>query len=638
MLSIFKKTSPGTGQGRDGSQAAAGTDRDSDGPNIVLRRHVDFIEHQIRWRWLMDSYEGGDRYRNAVYGPDRKGLPCRNLFRHTREYPDPQQFPNSSSFMNGGYPGLAPNNSGTDPGMYGAFPGMLGADPAATAQDDCYETRRARTPPPEFVAEAVGIHLSKVYDQEVTREGQTDLTEWWEDVDGCGTPIDDWMRETVAPLLLVLGCLDVCLDHPKAPAGQTVNTRADEQALGLDACCASVILPENMVWWRLGQDRRYTECLVREYADPSDRVDVDKKGNLTDPDAKNAAGTLWRQNYIRFRHWTATESTLYNFDGDKVLEPPVPHNFGRVPIIRLIDQKKHRSLTVGKSRYEAIAELQRAYYNLDSELILSDSLQAHPLLSGSKNMCKADNTLSIGPNFILPIDITPDGTVIHWEYVSPSKDPADSLRKNKQDMVDMKDRLACLTKPAGVSQGSGAGGGSSTVSQSGVSKQLDAVTGHKVLTAIAQSLAKAERFIAEYAMLVLRNGPPTPADMESLSVTYPAKFDLQSAGELTDGLAKIQTTAASAGNLPETEGDGLKAAMRQLLPGQGDEDYASKDAEIEELMAKKATDKQQQREAGYQDRSNVFGGGVGSSEQAAGSDPTGQSAGTQVGNMIPAVE
>ena len=57
----------------------------------------------------------------------------------------------------------------------------------------------------------------------------------------------------------------------------------------------------------------------------------------------------------------------------------MPHNFGRVPIVRLIDLKKHRTRNVGKSRYEAIAEYQREFYNRDSELILSDTLQAHPV-------------------------------------------------------------------------------------------------------------------------------------------------------------------------------------------------------------------------------------------------------------------
>ena len=95
------------------------------------------------------------------------------------------------------------------------------------------------------------------------------------------------------PALLVLGCIDVCLDHPKAPPGETIDTRADELRLGLDKCVASYILPENMVWWRLDAAGRYLECLVREYQNPSDRIDHDKNGNAIDPeDAGNARRSL----------------------------------------------------------------------------------------------------------------------------------------------------------------------------------------------------------------------------------------------------------------------------------------------------------------------------------------------------------
>ena len=219
-----------------------------EGKLVVQRRHVDWLEHQIRWRWLMDSLEGGDRYRNAVYGPDRRGLPCRNLFRHKREYPDAQQFPNYYQGF-GGF--LANINANAMTTANGPYPGQLGADQAATAMDSDYELRRSRTPVPEFVAEAVEIHLGKVYDQEVSRDGPDDLKEWWKDVDGCGTPIDDYMRETIAPLLLVLGTIDVVIDFPKAPPGQVVVTKADEQRLGLDKVIASYILPMNMVWWRV---------------------------------------------------------------------------------------------------------------------------------------------------------------------------------------------------------------------------------------------------------------------------------------------------------------------------------------------------------------------------------------------------
>jgi hypothetical protein len=649
MFNFLNRTSPspGLGTGRAGSKTGAdhhqsraqaiSCDLETDGRNVVRRRHVDFLEHQIRWRWLLDSYEGGDRYRNAVYGPDRKGLPCRNLFRHRREYPEPQPFP----VVYGGFGGGVAAASGEMQSVgFGPYPGMLGADPAATAQDDDYELRRARTPVPEFVAEAVEIHLSKVYDQEVTREGPTDLTEWWKDVDGRGTPIDDWMRETVAPLLLVLGCLDICLDHPKAPPGERIETRADELRLGLDKCVASYILPQNMVWWRCDDAGRYVECLVREYEDPSARIDVDENGTVVDSDGPGKIGEAWRKNYVRYRHWKSDESVLYNFSGDEVIDR-IPHSFGRVPIVRLVDLKKHRTPTIGKSRYEAIAELQREYYNRDSELILSDTLQAHPLLSGPEDYCKADNTLSIGPGYLLPKKKNPEsGAYEGWEYTSPPKDPAASLRTNKQDLIDMKDRRACLIKPAGAAAGSGAGQGGWTVAQSGISKQLDAAAGHKLLGSIAKSLARAERFIAETALLVLRGRPATLSEREAVRVIYPARFELFSASELIDGLTRMQQSFQSAGTAPQTEGLGYKSIIRQLLLGLPDEEYAALDQEIDSMLAKKSKIQGQPSEpgpGGISSQAEVFAGD-GSATGAGGEDPSGESASTMIGNMIPSVE
>ena len=135
-----------------------------------------------------------------------------------------------------------------------------------------------------------------------------------------------------------------------------------------------------------------------------------------------------------------------------------------------------------------------------------------------------------------------------FEYVSPPKDPAESLRKNKDDLIDAKDRRACLQKPAGA-----ANAGAGTVSQSGLSKELDAHSGHKLLTSIAKSLAKAERFLAEYALLVLRLKDVTPEDRESYTIRYPSRFELHDAGTLIDNTTKLQLILTSVGNAPETE-------------------------------------------------------------------------------------
>jgi hypothetical protein len=354
------------------------------------------------------------------------------------------------------------------------------------------------------------------------------------------------------------------------------------------------------------------------------------------PDDTGQIGESWRRNYVRYRLWRSNESILYSYDGDKIFER-VPHNFGRVPIVRLIDVKKHRTPTVGKSRYEAIAELQREYYNRDSELILSDTLQAHPLLSGAEDFCKADNTLSVGPGYVLPKKKNPEnGSYEGWEYVSPPKDPAESLRQNKQDLVDMKDRRACLTKPAGASSSAG---GSSTVSQSGVSKQLDQNTGHKLLGSIAKSLAKAERFVAEYALMVLRGKPIQAAVRETIQVAYPARFELNDADTLILGTTQLQAVMGACGNAPNTERELIQAAIRQLLVGLDDDEYKVLDDEIEVLVETKSQLKEQIHEmasAAILDRASAMQGS-GSAEQAGGDDPTGQNGGTIISNMIPSV-
>jgi hypothetical protein len=303
-----------------------------------------------------------------------------------------------------------------------------------------------------------------------------------------------------------------------------------------------------------------------------------------------------------------------------------------------MDLKKHRTPTIGKSRYEAIAELQREYYNRDSELILSDTLQAHPLLSGPEDYCKADNTLSIGPGYVLPKKKSSEnGSYEGWEYTSPPKDPSASLRQNKQDLIDLKDRRACLTKPAGVTTGSGGGYGGSTVAQSGISKQLDAAAGHKLLASIAKSFARSERFIAEYAMLVLRDRAITCEERDEIRVVYPSRFELFSASELIDGFTRLQVSFKSAGAAPKTEALGYKSIIRQLLLGLPDEEYAALDAEIDQLLKEKGGSAGPSTEllpAGITDLSEAFDGS-GSSEAGGGTDPTGLSAGTMVGNFIP---
>ena len=509
--------------------------RDLDDREPWRRRHPEWEEFQVRWRWLQDSLEGGERYRNAVYGTDRRGLPIRNLIRHKREYPDPREVGSGAPFMN------------------------LTAEPPGTyASDDDYELRRARTPVPDFTAEAITRHLERVFAREVERDGPDELKAWWADVDGQGTPIDAWISETAAPLLLACGNLDVLFDRPEAPEGQPVATEADVRRLGLDRCVATHVLPDNVVWWRLNADGTYAEATVRER------------------DGRGAE---------RLRHWTPAGWTLYGVGGEPIATGE--HRHGRVPLVRCFTGRKGRCNNVGVPRYEVVAELQREYYNRDSELILSDTTQAHPLLQGPEDYVQADGTIPIGPSWLLPKKKnTQGGTASYegFEVVDFPKGGAESIRLNKADLRDGIDRSTAQVKPAGTTGG--------TVAQSGVSKQIDQQGLNGRLAKVAGWLRQAELQFARMALTVLHAGDVTKVDaaMAEVEVVYPTQFDLESVQELADAQAAIRDGLADAADLPHVTEAFLCKLVRVALPGRSDEEYEELEAEIEAAVARRAAE------------------------------------------------
>lgn len=499
------------------------------------RRHPEWAEFATRWRWLQDSLEGGERYRNAVYGMDRRGLPVRNLIRHKREYPDPRDVGTAAPPMN-----LMPEA----PGTY--------------ASDDDYELRRARTPVPAFTAEAITRHLERVFAREVERDGPDELKAWWGDVDGMGTPVDAWMSETVAPLLLSCGNLDVLFDRPAAPEGAEVATEADVRRLGLNRCVASHVLPENVVWWRLGPDGRYAEALVLE----------------RDPEAPDGE---------RLRHWTADGWTLFA-KGGKV-ESAGAHRHGVVPLVRAFTGRKGRCRNVGVPHYEVVAELQREFYNRDSELILSDTTQAHPLLQGPEDFVQADGTIPIGPSWLLPKKKNSTGgsaTYEGFDVVEFPKGGAESIRLNKGDLREAVDRATAQVKPAGATGG--------TVSQSGVSKQIDQQALHGRLAKVAGWLRQAELLFARMALQVLHAGDAAKVEtaMAAVKVVYPTQFELQSVQELADAQAAIRDGLADAADLPRVTEAFLCKLARVALAGHSDDEYEGWEEEIRAAVEARA--------------------------------------------------
>jgi hypothetical protein len=365
------------------------------------------------------------------------------------------------------------------------------------------------------------------------------------------------MAETIAPLLLVLGQLDLFMDHPPVPESEVIETKADIQRLHLDRCLASYILPENMLWWKLDtSSNRYVECLVQEAHEEED-------GQIE----------------VRYRYWTDSKSILYSIEGEEL--SATPHSFGRVPIVRVFDRRKPRCRNIGQSRYESVAERQREYYNRDSELILSDTTQAHPLLQGPEDYVQADGTIPIGPSWLLPKKKNTNGSSASYEgfdIVNFPKEGAESIRKNKADIRDDVDRDSSLVSPAGRDG----------LAQSGLSKAIDYSDGNNRLAKIAKVLSRAEQCAAELALLVLYDGPPPP-DQDEIAIVYPTEFDLFTTSDVASAAANFQNLVAHAGVLPMTEGLLLSRLIRLCLPGLSDALYAQCDTEIKAYLVERTS-------------------------------------------------
>lgn len=515
---------------------------------LIKKRHPEWSEHQRRWRWLADSLEGGNRYRHADYTVDPTAV-----------------VGNGSSYAPWYNYGVDPTTSQPYPVAYRQIVDRnLIPHQRETAGDgrDVYVMRLARTPVPRLVERAVETHLAKVYGKEVRREGPDALTTWWADCDGRGTEIDRWVREAFAPLFLVLGQLDVCFDHPPAPEGAKVVSKADQRKYGLDTAVATVILPENMVWWRL--DKRgasYEECLVFERHDDGRAC---------------------------YRHWTADESNAYDPEGNWLKEYSAPHPYKAVPVVRVFDRRLARQRNTGKSRYESVAEYQRAVYNAESERILSDVQQSHAQLMGPEEFCQSDSEIPIGPDRILPKKRNQNGSSVSYEpfeYLDPPKGAQEALREHVNDFKDEADRDSALLKPAGQNS-------RESTSQSGVSKVADQQDGNAVLGSIAESLEAAEQRLAAFALRVLTDGNATDADLAEIEVVYPRQFDLFTSADLAAGLDDIQRAAQMGGALPQTEAEYLTRKVTLDLPGLPDDRLAVLRGEIEGYLARAASAEQ----------------------------------------------
>lgn len=512
---------------------------------LIARRHPEWLEHQRTQRWLADSHEGGDRYRYADYTLDPTDTSAASVAVPWYRL-GPIDF-TAAAAASLDYQRIVDRN---------LVPHRRETSPEGR---DLYALRLARTPVPELLARTVETHLAKVFARGVHREGPDRLEAWWRNVDGRGTDVRRWMEEVLASALMVHGQADVVVEHPRAPEGARVDTRADALALGLEGAVVRYVLPENVVWWSLETTGAYREALVLERG----------------PD-----GAAW------WRHWTAEASNRYSPEGDWIEDGSYDHGFGVAPIVRVFDRRKPRCENTGRPRFQEVAELQRAVYNGTSELVLGDVQQSHARLQLPEDLINEGGLIAAGPDGVLPMRklIGPSGQVSGYQgasYLDPPKTAQDALRTHVEDFRDQADRAGALLKPAGLaSRGSTA--------QSGVAKVADQQDANAVLCRIAEVLEEAETTIARLVLTVLADGRPRPGDLDAVQVEYSRQYDLYTAEDVAAALDAIQRAAAQAGSLPGVEAALIDRLAALTLPGRGEDVAASQQAEIQAFTTRAA--------------------------------------------------
>jgi hypothetical protein len=508
---------------------------------FIRQRHVEYEEYVQTTRWILDTLEGAEAYKDGSYGVDARGKELRNLWRQQREYPIRE------TLLRGE---LGPNPFSSSLDEVGE---------RRIVEDQQYETRRRRTPTPNYLSTLIEKMMSKIFKRPVRRDGPPDLLAWADNIDGRETSIGEWMQDTLMPLLIALGMIDLVFRRPHRPADEPAMFDDRSTAAPEQQCMVDYALPEDVLWWRLDYTGKYyVEVNVRErHIINGNEVDL-------------------------ICHWTHKDWTIYDQEGK--VQAKGMHGFGVVPVVRIFDRRRYRREHSANSRMGPVCDLSREYYNEESELISNQTMQNCPLLEGPA-LAGADDpqTVPVGAGYMIRRErAIMQGEDTGHKYIAPQTGPAEFTRSRLQDLIGRMEAAVSMTAPAGM-VGHQKG---SIVAQSGVSKSYDQAEGSEYLAGVSRVGETAEYTVHYFALIVLRGSfRKAAADIKLIKIVYPKEFNLLS----FDQFAAIVTTMveyinSGLGKIPADEKATLRRLIRMKHPDMGPDDLKEIDKQIDTLV------------------------------------------------------
>jgi hypothetical protein len=208
-------------------------------------------------------------------------------------------------------------------------------------EDGEYPKRKEQARYHNYAATLVDFYARKIFGGSgVAREcGDEGLTQWWDDVDGAGTSMSDFLRQSLAKAL-ASGHVGLLADKSReAPTGPA---RADEKA----RVFLTTYKPTAMLDWRVTRDEQIVSVKLRE--------DVPASDLLEESDGQE----------FRLLLWDADEWVRISID-DMPVEREL-HMLGRVPLAVLRPFRSSRWPLIGRSLL-GDANIIKSLYNRASE-------------------------------------------------------------------------------------------------------------------------------------------------------------------------------------------------------------------------------------------------------------------------------
>lgn len=341
----------------------------------------------------------------------------------------------------------------------------------------------------------------------VARESKDpDLEAFWNDVDGRGTNIIDFL-EYPARQARMYGTGWIFIDREKFSENATA---ADSDANRPYLYCVPT---RNVVDWVYDDDYELQALAILEKPDSDDDEAAD------DPEKCN------------LRVWTKSAFVLFTPNGkgwNVDLERSGPNDLGEIPAVQLFDEYPGPGRGLGDTIMPSVARLARTHYNLRSEAREIQRKCASFLAYPTKDLDGATK-IQIGSDSALPYNADAGKP----EWVSPDLAALEHYREEMKDTKDSAFQMSHMTAISGYLE----------KTSSGFHTQAIFDETNKAIGKFASSLETAESKTGRLFLRLKVGGPPPNEAGEkkirdTFSVAYPREFGIRDLSAEIDTLEK----------------------------------------------------------------------------------------------------